>query len=296
MKRIMLAIGKGALVWGAFILARIISSQAFPLPQDLGAALSPADARLAGVALLGVSLVNAAVLAVAVMRARLRGWRLFASLSIIVFGVQTFMTQMETLFFRSAFPRMTDGALASIVAGGFLNAVLSAGAACLVFRPAAANAAPASRPNGRRLRWAIPALAVWYVVLYLVFGYFVAWQFAATRVFYSGSDRLVSFFRQYEGQFADSPAFLPFQLLRGILWTGLALLACRTLRRDRFRQVVIAGLVFGLLPSTQLFFPNPLMPPAVRMAHFIEVSISTGIFGATAVALLRPRRGEVTAA
>jgi len=54
-----------------------------------------------------------------------------------------------------------------------------------------------------------------------------------------------------------------------------------SLRRDfSFHKLILSALALALLPTMQLAFANPLMPPAVSFYHFVEVSVSTGIFGA----------------
>jgi hypothetical protein len=39
------------------------------------------------------------------------------------------------------------------------------------------------------------------------------------------------------------------------------------------------ALLFGVVMTSQLLLPNPLMPPAVRMAHLVETSTSNFLFG-----------------
>lgn len=48
----------------------------------------------------------------------------------------------------------------------------------------------------------------------------------------------------------------------------------------RIELVILSALALALLPTMQLAFANPLMPPTVSLYHFVEVSVSTGIFGA----------------
>jgi uncharacterized membrane protein len=48
----------------------------------------------------------------------------------------------------------------------------------------------------------------------------------------------------------------------------------------RIQLVILSALALALLPTMQLAFANPLMPPKVSFYHFVEVSVSTGIFGA----------------
>jgi hypothetical protein len=51
------------------------------------------------------------------------------------------------------------------------------------------------------------------------------------------------------------------------------------LQHTKAYQYVLVGLLSALLPSAQLFIPNPYMPADVAMAHFIETSVSNFLWG-----------------
>jgi hypothetical protein len=123
-------------------------------------------------------------------------------------------------------------------------------------------------------------LAVVYIALYMLFGYYVAWQSQALRLFYSGPAELNSFFAQWGQTFMDRPEIPIFQYFRGVLWMLCLVPLFLGFSGKRGELVVLSALALGLLPTVQLAFPNPLMPATVSAYHFVEVSISTGIFGA----------------
>ena len=59
------------------------------------------------------------------------------------------------------------------------------------------------------------ALAVFYVFVYFVFGYFVAWQWEETRLYYSGTTAIKPFFTHFWDLFVKEDfLIIPFQLLR----------------------------------------------------------------------------------
>ena len=58
--------------------------------------------------------------------------------------------------------------------------------------------------------WRLPAIAVSYIALYLLFGYFVAWKQAAVRQYYGGTDP-GSFLRQLVVLWNEGPWFFGFQ-------------------------------------------------------------------------------------
>ncbi len=81
-------------------------------------------------------------------------------------------------------------------------------------------------------------------------GYFVAWQEEAVRVFCSGSTELEPFLAHVQQRMIrESPGLLPFQLLRGVLWVGLALLGVRT---THFVEILSSMTLFGALSGWAL--------------------------------------------
>ena len=129
-----------------------------------------------------------------------------------------------------------------------------------------------------------PSLAVFYVFVYFIFGYFVAWQWQETRLFYSGTTAIKPFFTHFwDLFFVEDPIIIPFQLLRGALWTLLAIVIVRMIKAKRWETSLVVAITFAVLLSLPLgLFPNPYMPPIVAWSHFIEVSSSMLLFGGVA--------------
>jgi hypothetical protein len=117
-------------------------------------------------------------------------------------------------------------------------------------------------------------------VLYLLFGYYVAWQSQAVRLFYGGPAQLNSLVDQWAVTLMAKPELPVFQYFRGVLWILCLVPLFRGFSGRRAELVVLSALALAYLPTVELAFPNPLMPAAVSMAHFWEVSISTGAYGA----------------
>ena len=128
------------------------------------------------------------------------------------------------------------------------------------------------------------ALAMFYVVVYFVFGYFVAWQWEETRLYYSGSTAIKPFFIHFLDLFLkEDPLIIPFQLLRGALWTSLAIVIVRMIKAKRWETSLAVALTFSVLLSLPPgLFPNPYMSPIVASSHFIEISSSMLFFGGIA--------------
>ena len=127
-------------------------------------------------------------------------------------------------------------------------------------------------------------MAVSYTLIYLLFGYFIAWRVPVVRDFYGGGD-LVSF-----GQHVLSRPVLkhviPLQLARGILWFGIALVIIRMHGGGWFEVAFAVALCFAVLMNAQLLLPNPIMPAEVRMIHLIETASSNFLFGLALVSIL----------
>lgn len=89
-----------------------------------------------------------------------------------------------------------------------------------------------------------------------------------------------------EGQ---SPALVLFQLFRGVLWALLAAVITASFRKLRVWEVcAITGLLFSVLITTPLLFPNAYMPAPVRFGHSFELASSMLTFGILCGILLKP--------
>ncbi len=246
--------------------------------------MSPDEASQAGLALLVVSLVNSLVLAYLILRSREHGVRLVLAVFAVHFGIETFMTQIETMFFNSAVAMPMD-ILAGVIASGLVRALAFAPLAVLVLnwrRPVSADAdPPAVLPM---FAWVkrLAFLAVVYAVVYFVFGYFVAWQSPDVRLYYSGTTDILPFQTHLLGVVQSDPGLSLFQLFRGILWAALGLLIARTLKGKALEISLFSAVAMAALIASGLAFPNPYMPAPVRAAHFLELSSSMLTFGAIA--------------
>ncbi|HRJ41629.1 MAG TPA: hypothetical protein PL105_07105, partial [Caldilineaceae bacterium] len=265
----------------ALSIAMIVSFVAASAIANPGAAAqsatqSPDEAAQAGMALLIVCTVNALLLMWPIARSRWHGWRLVGAMGLVFFGVQTFMSQIETVFFGSAF-NIPQEEMTSIIFSGLLTAIFFTPLAVLILgklrTPKAEDDSPASLGLSRS-GWVkrLALLPGVYVVLYFLFGYFIAWQSPDVRLLYSGSTDIRPFFEHMGGILANSPELVLFQYVRGLLWIGLALPILRLMAGTAWEKSIVVGLLFGLLITTQLLFPNPYMAAPVRLAHFVETA------------------------
>lgn len=243
-----------------------------------------------------MAVLNSLVLGFLIARSRAWGWRLVGAVLVMFIGVYTVLTHIESIAFLTESALLPSEMLPPLVLSGVLLAVLFVPAAVwLLGKWRAPAAAPAGddrlqMPPGEWV-WKLALIAVAYVVLYFTFGYYVAWRVPAVQAYYGGTDP-GSFAGQMANVFRDT-AWLPFfQLLRGVLWTLVALPVIRWMKGRPWETAMAVGLSYAVLMNAVHLFPNPFMPRAVSMAHLIETASSNFLFGLVVVAVLlwRPRR------
>jgi hypothetical protein len=119
------------------------------------------------------------------------------------------------------------------------------------------------------------------VALYYLCGYYIAWQSAALRQFYSSSTAIRSFWGQMAWTWSTTPWMFPLQAARALLFVGLTLPAIRMLRGGAQRVALGTALMYVAFDgSPGLILPNPIMPPPVAHAHAIEMVVWGLLFGA----------------
>lgn len=241
-------------------------------------AAEPADG--AALVLLGVCLLDTLVLTWLILRSRWAGARLMLAVFVVFYGVMTLMSQIETAVFITNLPA---GVLPRLFLMGAVVAGLFSVASVLVLGKG--SAARADRSANSRLQmparewtWKLAAIAVVYVIVYFTFGYFVAWRNPAVREYYGGTDD-GGFLTQMSALVREQGWLIPFQMLRAMLWTAIALPVIRMMKGPRQETALAVGVAFGVLMSAHLLIPNPYMPYAVRMAHLAETAPSNFLFG-----------------
>jgi hypothetical protein len=274
--------GLGATV--AFVFSLMMANLLVPLSPEIMAAAASASGFLAmPLAFLFNGAANGLILVWAARRSSFRGLAMVAQLFVLSFGAQVFMTQVETAYFLSAFPLLRNTfELYVLVSRGLITSLLLS----LLVTWLAGGFSKKPRPQTTFTTTSEIAvkhgawLPVVYLALYMLFGYFVAWQVKELRLFYGGPAELNGFFEQWGLSLMAKPELPVFQYFRGVLWLLCLVPLFLGFSGKRAELVVLSALALALLPTAQLAFANPLMPAGVSLGHFWEVSISTGIFGA----------------
>ncbi len=257
---------------------------------QLGSSQTPEQAGGATVALLTVCFLNTVVLTHIIVRSRWAGWRLIATVFFVFYGVTTFMSQIESAVFITSLP---SGMLPRLFLMGALIAAPFSVLAVLILGKRKTDTVN-TEPNRRLVMptsegaWKLAVIALVYLVLYFTFGYFIAWQNPAVREYYGGTDP--GGFFAHMGTVLENTAWLfPFQILRAMFWTVLALPVIRMMKGKWQETALAIGLLFAVVMNAQLLLPNPYMPEAVRITHLIETASSNFIFGFLIGWLLTPR-------
>ena len=267
-----------------------------------GALLSPAaqqsDPGQAGgalAALLTVSILNAAVLAYVIIRSRWIGWKLMLTIFFVFYGVTTLMPQIETAFFLT---RLPPGMLPRLFLAGAIIAALFSPLAVLILGKRKPCEPKDEANNQSHLRLNMPLgewvgklclIVIAYVVIYFTFGYFIAWKSAAVRAYYGGQDP-GSLLTQMSSVIRETPWLIPLQVVRAILWAAIAVPVIRMMKGRWWEAGLAVALLFGVVATSLLLFPNPLMPREVRMVHLLETATSNFLFGWLVVLVLCGRR------
>lgn len=266
----------------AFPVSMIVASVILPVGKTIMEAIPPSGFLSPPMAFMFNGAINALILVWAGRRSTFRGLAMWMQLLALSFGAQVFMTQIETAYFISAFPLLHGNfELYGIVLRGLVTSALftllvtwMVGGFSKKPRPQSLYAVTTDNAV-KAGSW----LAVIYVALYILFGYFVAWQSQEVRLFYGGPSVLNSFFSQMGQTFMDRPEFPVFQYFRGFLWMLCLIPLFMGFSGRRVELFILSALALGLLPTIALAFANPLMPAGVSLYHFWETSLSTGIFG-----------------
>jgi hypothetical protein len=229
------------------------------------------------------AVANALILVWAARRSTFKGLAMLAQLFVLSFGAQVFMTQIETGYFVSAFPLLHGNfQVYNLILRGLITSLLFS--VVVTWMCGGFSRKPRPRSGFFVTSATFLKQAAWlplvYIVLYMLFGYYVAWQVQELRLFYGGPAQLNGFIEQWGLSLMSKPELPLFQYFRGILWLLCLVPLFLGFSGKRIELVVLSALALALLPTSQLAFANPLMPAGVSLGHFWEVAISTGIFGA----------------
>lgn len=268
------------------------AASALVLP-DTAAAVTPEEQNLAFAGIVVINLVNVLLLAYVVRLSRWSGLALLLGLTFSYYGINTFVGQIEALAFLTdlgeilgsgsepLIPMPVDFITAMFIIGIPL-AVVGVPLVVLFFgrgrKETAEEVRLAPSMDAGQWAWKLAAVIVVYELLYFGFGYYVAWNSEALVAFYQGTDP-GSFPAMLWQNAVNTPLIYLWQALRALLWVAFALPVIMMLRDRGWKGALGLGLLLALPMNLPHIIPNPYMPPAVRLAHFVETTSSNFLFG-----------------
>jgi len=206
----------------------------------------------------------------------LKGLKLYFSTVFVLFFIQSFMTQIETLFFIEAFPKLLVLDVVLFMLRDLLSLLVTVPLMIKFFQNKDVLIVKVEI-NTISILIKLGIIGIIYTFVYMIFGYFVAWQFTELRIFYSGSPEKLSFIDQLINNINTNPVIYPFQLLRGILF-GFFIVPLLYMINKKITFIISVCLTY-LCTGIVLIIPNVLFPDMVRYGHLVEMISSMLLFG-----------------
>lgn len=258
----------------------MVGASVFTTNSSLAQQMSPEDAAASGLMLIVVSFIDTPILTYFILRSRLRGLRLMVTVSLVFYGVKTFLSVIEAWWFMTD---VTADEIPGLLLMTVPMAVLFPMVAVWILGKAKKGEDVDEAPNTRlvmpirQLVWKVAFLSVIvYPLLFWTFGYYVAFS-NPELVAYYGASNPGSFLAQMSNVWADDPFVFLFEVFRGLLWVALAAPVIRTTKGRVWEAGLIVVLLFTLVQNDVQLIPG-VMPPSVRLSHFIETASSNLIF------------------
>ena len=253
-------------------ISGLMAAGAEPPPDD--------QLRLIFLGLFLISFVNVVITTFIIRSSRWYGWRLAGATAFALYGAATFLSAIEAVYYAPALGssyQEVGGILPTILLPNLIVFAIFMPIAVRVLGKWRADEGEmvTERPFFSPQQWIIKgtAVAILYYLLYLTFGFFVAWRNPELQAMYSaGADNALLMVW----------GVIPLQLFRGLLWVLFTLPVIRLARVQPWQLALLIGLLCSLPMSVPLFMPNELMPDAsVRLSHFYEITASNFLLGMT---------------
>lgn len=259
-------------------------SPAIEIPSK---ALSPQVNENPAFAFLAFSLCAGVVVSYVILRSSWYGWSLMGAVFVGIYGTETVGSQIDSVFFLS--DKLPRGMIRAIfLQGAIATALFSPLAVLLLGKWRTVSQVPESaapfRMGTASAAWKLALLVVAFVSLYMVFGYYVAWQNPALREYYGGQAYL-NFLASLKANWGYHPWIYFVQVFRALVYLACLYPLIRMFRGARW-ETALAMALFLSVWTTALLIPNPMMPSSVARSHFWETLGFNLVFGALAGWLL----------
>ena len=255
-----------------YLIVFVLANALMPFSQSLKD-LGQSDDPLGMLYLLIISTLVCFTIYYVIRHSQAKGAKLLLNIVFVMFFVQLFMAQIETLLFGHAFPALTKLDVVLIMLAGLIPLLATIPLMVKFFQNKDVVNVQAE-VNLKGMFKKLGALAIIYPVIYFLFGYFVAWQFEALRILYSGSAEKLNLWMHLLN---NDPLILLFQILRGMLF-GILVIPLKNMMVSKRAFIISVCLVFLYLGYVFLL-PNVLFPDMARLGHFLEMTSSMTVFG-----------------
>lgn len=217
--------------------------------------------------------LQAAVLGYPIVRTNWSGWRLIGTVFLVYFGIATFMTQIETVVFLQYLVDIVpaEDTFKLFFNGAVIAAILAPKAVIIhgKYLKTEEETEEIAKIVMNTKQWIVKLglVAIIYAIIYILFGALVFKPLAGAAFdeFYAG---------------LQMPAWIiPFQVIRGILFTFLVFPVIRMLKGSFGETGWTVSLLYSVLLASLVLPPNEFMPTTIRFAHMIELFTSMFLFG-----------------
>ncbi len=249
-----------------------------------------------GLGMLILGIINTILIVALIVTSRWYGWRLALALAFAYYGSFTFITQIETWYFLSELT-VSPELLPRLFIMGLSVPLIFIPLAILICKKWKKKDVAADRRYMimpfKQLLLKLGVIAVIYLVIYWLAGYYIAWQNPELRAFYGSSGEIEPFFTHTFATIRNTPGLILLQLVRGILFAIIAIPITIGSNVNPWKTALLVGFLLAI-PHLGHILPNPLMPIAsVRLSHMIETATSTFVFGLIIVWLLHRRHSNI---
>lgn len=247
-----------------------------------------------GMVTLGI--INTFLIVGLIVTSRWNGWRLATFLALAYYGAFTFITQIETWYFLTEIT-VSPKLLPRLFIMGLSLPIIYIPLAILICRKWKKRDVATENPNMimsfNQFLLKLGIIAIIYLVIYWLAGYYIAWQNPELRAFYGSPGEIEPFFTHTFATFSKTPSLILLQLVRGLLYAIIVMPLILGTNVKPWLTGLLAGFLVAI-PHLGHILPNPLMPIAsVRLSHMIETATSTFVFGLIIVWLLHRRHSNL---
>jgi hypothetical protein len=261
-----------------YFLAAIISGL-FSTLMKSGTQIPSAGTEVSLFPMFLVFLFPTIVLTYIILRSRWYGWKIMFAVFVAFYGVNTILAQIESAIFLPEI--LPEGMILKLFIMGAIMAGMFTPLAVIILGkmkgPRDISRSESLRTPLRDLPIKLAIVSLVYMLLYFVFGYFIAWKSPQIQDFYGAKDA-GNFFAQLVWIWSNTPFMFAFQAFRGLLFALFTLPTIRMLKGPSWQTGFVTGLLL-IIWSGQLILPNPYMSAEVAKIHLIESVPYHFVFG-----------------